>query len=229
MGGVYMADEAVKKPWYKSGLGIAILVIVLLSALGLFYKREMRQSDEPVQEAIPEITQSDNSRGIPLDEDTVEEPGKQDTIEGIKMYMEEKYEEAKDFLEKAAEEGNADAKALLGKMYIFGHGVVKDTKKGLEYLEDAVERGSSYAMSELGTLYIHGKDGVEHAADKGMELINRAIGHGKYYGYLAMAKLYEAGESVEQSTEKAISYLEQAGENGYRYAKDEIEKLREKL
>ena len=130
-----MVDETVNKPWYKSGLGIAILVIVLLAVLGLFYKREMRQTNEPVQEAVPEITQSNNSRGIPFvmmfkfkksvqpDEDTVEEPGKQNTNEGIKMYMEEKYkeakdkyEEAKDSLEKAAEEGKGAAKALLGKL-----------------------------------------------------------------------------------------------------------------
>lgn len=227
-----MADMDMKTPWYKSSMGIAAITIILLLALGVYYWRERTEKQAIITEEAILGTIAQNYQytlEIPMDEDGIVEPGREATLEGIKLYGEEKYESAKAFLEKAIEEGNSDAKALLGKMYVYGHGVAVDTKKGLDYLEDAAEKGSSYAMSELGILYVRGSHGVEHAADKGMALIKRAMEHGKYYGYLAMAELHKAGEGVERSAEKAVHYLEEAGKHGYRYAQEEIVKLKEKL
>lgn len=222
-----------RKQWYKKSWGIGAIIILILIAVWFIHGKNIKK---PIPQTTIE-TVAPNERTLHVaseykyipDRDLTEEPGKESTIKGISMYAEGKYEEAKAFLEHAAKEGNADAKALLGKMYVYGQGVARDTLKGLEYLEDAAERGSDYAKAELGTLYVEGKEGVEKAGDKGLELIHRAIENGKYYGYLAMAKLHAAGEGVEQSSEKAIEYLKQAGEHGYRYAAEEIEKLKEKL
>lgn len=232
-----MADNNQNKPANKKVWIIAaIVIVVLLAFVSTRKKEEKREVETPAitqQESETRDNGAENRIGdrydLLLNEDDIEEPGKTAASEGINLYVKEKYEEAKEFLEKAAEEGNADAKALLGKMYVSGHGVVQDMKKGLEYLEDAVERGSSYAMAELGLLYAEGKHGVEKAADKGVELIKRSIEAGKYYGYLAMAKLHLMGEGVEHSVEKAVDYLKQAGEHGYKHAAEEIEKLKEKL
>lgn len=218
-----------KKKWL-----ITIFIIITLLILWSAYKKAVNRHE------VVSLNTAENSIIKPSghlfetgrlapDMELIEEPGKTNTNEGISMYMENKYENAKDYLERAAEEGNADAKALLGQMYILGRGVVQDTAKGLAHLEDAVKDGSSFAMTELGMLYIEGRHGVEQAFDKGAELINQAIKNGKYYGYLAMAKLYDAGENIEQSTEKAIDYMRQAGEHGYKYAAEEIEKLKAKL
>lgn len=229
----YMSDKARRKRW----LIWVVIIIALLSVLYIYKRQKWEKIEVPPaqhQESsseykMEEITPMFGMSSTVPDEDELTEPGKAAAKEGVSLYMKEKYEEAKEFLERAAEEGNADAKALLGKMYILGRGVGKDVEKGLDYLEDAAERGSSYAMSELGMLYIEGRHGVEKAADKGLSLIHRSIEAGKYYGYLAMAKLHAAGESVEHSIEKAIEYLKQAGERGYKYAAEEIEKLKEKL
>lgn len=229
-----MMTDNMRKPWYQTGWGIAIIIIVALLAVWFMYDRHAKKialsTTHPATETVTptEHILHGSSWYIP-DREQVEEPGKEATHKGIDMYTEGKYEEAKEFLEHGTAEGNADAKALLGKMYIFGYGIVKDVEKGVEYLEDAVEHGSEYAMAELGTLFVEGKHGVEKASDKGLELIRRAMGGSKYYGYLAMAKLYEAGDNVEQSTKKAIEYMEEAGKHGYRFAAEELEKLREKL
>lgn len=232
-----MADESMNEKSRKKRWLILVMVIVALLSLLYIYKMDRWEKIEvpPIQNQesseyrMEEISPVFGRGGMVPDEDDVTEPAKETTKEGIRLYVKEKYEEAKEFLERAAEEGNADAKALLGKMYIMGHGVGQDVKKGLDYLEDAAERGSSYAMSELGTLYAEGRHGVEKAADKGIALIRRSMESGKYYGYLAMAKLHAAGESVELSIEKAIEYIKQAGERGYKFAAEEIEKLKEKL
>lgn len=233
-----MADDNLDVKKHKTWV---IVLIVVAVALALFYFYKMRGERQVIETAPPaSIESSDQDRSENLepiskepelvpDYELLDEPGKTHAEEGVKLYIEEKYEEAKEFLEKAAKEGNAEAKALLGKMYVLGRGGVQDVKKGLEYLEDAVEHGSSYAMAELGKLYVEGKHGVEKATDKGLDLIHRSIDKGQYYGHLAMARLHEAGEGVEHSVEKAIEYLKQAGERGYRLAAEEIEKLKEKL
>lgn len=233
-----MADESMnEKSRKKLWLILVIGIIALLSVLYIYKKDKWEKIEVPPvqnQESSGEYRMEEITsvyvRGDTVpDEDDLSEPGKEAAKEGIRLYAKEKYEEAKEFLERAAEEGNADAKALLGKMYVLGRGVGQDVKKGIDYLEDAAERGSSYAMSELGVLYVEGRHGVEKAADKGMSLIRRSMESGKYYGYLAMAKLHAAGESVELSIEKAIEYIKEAGERGYKFAAEEIEKLKEKL
>lgn len=233
-----MADESMNEKSRKKRWLVLVIVIIALLSLLYIYKRDkwekievppIRHQESGGEYKMEEIKPMFGRGDMVPDEDELAEPGESAAKEGVRLYVKEKYEEAKEFLERAAEEGNADAKALLGKMYVMGRGVGQDVEKGLEYLEDAAERGSSYAMSELGMLYVEGRHGVEKAADKGLALIHRSIESGKYYGYLAMARLHAAGESVELSIEKAIEYIKQAGERGYKYAMEEIEKLKEKL
>lgn len=227
-------DEKLRK---KRWLILVITIIALLSLLYIYKRDKWEKIEVPPaqnQESSGEYKMEEIKPMFGLgdmvpDEGDLTEPGEDAAKEGVRLYLKEKYEEAKEFLEKAAEEGNADAKALLGKMYVLGRGVGQDVKKGLDYLEDAARRGSSYAMSELGMLYVEGKHGVEKAADKGLDLINKSVESGKYYGYLALARLHAAGESVELNVEKAIEYIKQAGERGYKHAAEEIEKLKEKL
>lgn len=233
-----MADENHSCNCGKMRWIAIIAIIIALLGFGYHYMRSRGEIvDVPRlanneagngQITVEEFHVEDRLEAVPEGEE-IDEPGKQAAQEGIKLYIEKKYEEAKEFLEKAAAEGNADAKALLGKMYVLGQGVVEDVKKGLDYLEDAAERGSSYAMAELGKFYVEGKHGVEKATDKGLEFIKKSIDTGGYYGHLAMARLYELGEGVEHSTEKAVEYLEEAGKKGYKFALEEIEKIKAKF
>lgn len=223
------------KSWVILLVTVAVLLIIFS-----FYKKGGRvvrtaevQPSPPLESGSkerPEELELMVGRYVLMPEyEKTDEAGNTTAKEGIKLYAEEKYEEAKEFLEKAAEEGHSDAKALLGKMYVFGHGVSKDVKRGIDYLEDAAEHGSSYAAAELGALYVEGRHGVEKAVDKGLNFIRKSIEGSHYYGHLAMARLYEVGEGVEQSTEQAIEHLKAAGERGYKYAADEIDKLRGKI
>ena len=60
--------------------------------------------------------------------------------------------------EKAAVQGNNYAAYRLGRMYLEGTDVPKDTAKAVEYLTNAAQEGNQYAQYTLGKLYLAGAD-----------------------------------------------------------------------
>lgn len=58
-------------------------------------------------------------------------------------------------LEKAAEEGLDTAQYQLGKMYLFGQGVLRDEEKGKEFLKKAAMQDNPYAESILKSYRTH--------------------------------------------------------------------------
>ena len=60
--------------------------------------------------------------------------------------------------EKAAVQGNNYAAYRLGRMYLEGTDVPKDTAKAVEYLTNAAQEGNQYAQYTLGKLYLTGED-----------------------------------------------------------------------
>jgi uncharacterized protein len=68
--------------------------------------------------------------------------------------------EAKDFatafkeLTPLAEQGNADAQFLLGKMYFAGQGVLKDTGQAVKWLTASATQGNADAQLFIGSYYL---------------------------------------------------------------------------
>ena len=60
--------------------------------------------------------------------------------------------------EKAAAQGNLWTAYRLGKLYLEGKDVQKDTARAVEYLTDAALEGNQYAQYTLGKLYLTGED-----------------------------------------------------------------------
>jgi len=69
----------------------------------------------------------------------------------MERYHEGNYENAFEYLAKAAELGDIQAQYYLGRMYQKGEGVEKDEKKGLYYLEEAAIGGHPEARYSLGS------------------------------------------------------------------------------
>ncbi len=55
-------------------------------------------------------------------------------------------------VQKAAEQGNADAQSLLGAMYEYGKGVAQDDKQALAWTRKAAEQGNATAQFALGVM-----------------------------------------------------------------------------
>ncbi|MGH6947827.1 MAG: tetratricopeptide repeat protein [Kiloniellales bacterium] len=65
-------------------------------------------------------------------------------------------EQAAKWLQQAADQGDAEAAAYLGQMYLNGVGIESDTERALELLHAAAERGSGQAYLGLGMAYDYG-------------------------------------------------------------------------
>lgn len=77
---------------------------------------------------------------------------------GKLLQSQKRMEEAVSCYEKAAVQGNNYAAYRLGRMYLEGTDVPKDTAKAVEYLSDAAQEGNQYAQYTLGKLYLAGED-----------------------------------------------------------------------
>ena len=60
-------------------------------------------------------------------------------------------------VQKAAEQGLAEAQIVLGAMYFQGRGVAQDYKQAVAWTRKAAEQGHAQAQGVLGAMYFHGR------------------------------------------------------------------------
>lgn len=114
------------------------------------------------------------------------------------------------YFQRAAELGSARGLNAMATAYLNGRGVEQDTEKGRALLLQAAKAGSDRAWSNLGFYYRGGKFGFPQDQAKAAACFHRAAHLGNGVAANALGKLYQAGEGVEQSAEKALEYYEKA-------------------
>ena len=116
-------------------------------------------------------------------------------------------------LERAADPGQADAQYQLGRMYMTGEGVPRDTGKGLYFYRIAAEQGHSEAQYSLAVRYTIG-EGVATDDYEAHRWYKRAAneGHGKAQHNLALTYLHGMGTKAEP--EKADFWFQKAAAEG---------------
>ena len=115
---------------------------------------------------------------------------------------------------EAANGGITVAKYKLGKMFLNGDGVEKDTRKAIEWLKQSAAEENEFAEYALGRLFLKGEE-VEKdifAAEK--YLLKSASRGNKYAAYL-LGKEYLSGENFGKDAMKAVEYLELAAEKDF--------------
>lgn len=78
-------------------------------------------------------------------------------IEGKKGVFAKDYQQAHEWLERAAEKGRVDAKYFLGTLHADGLGVPKNHKEAARLYREAANGDHAWAMNNLGVLYHEGK------------------------------------------------------------------------
>ena len=84
------------------------------------------------------------------------------------------------WLKQAAESGSHFAAYRLGKEYLTGEVVAKDTIKAVEWFSQSAEAGNQYAQYMLGKLYLTGQ-GVTHDQTRAMAWFSRSAAQGNQY------------------------------------------------
>ena len=83
-------------------------------------------------------------------------------------------EQAFSWYRRAAELGDADSAASVGRMYASGTGVEKNEKEALQWLKEGQKRGSPWAILALSSVYRFGELGESVDASKADELAKSA-------------------------------------------------------
>ncbi|TGV06746.1 sel1 repeat family protein [Alcaligenaceae bacterium 429] len=91
------------------------------------------------------------------------------------------YENAREWFEKAAEQGLAQAQFSLGVMYDQGRGVPQNDAKAFEWYEKAAQQGDVDAQLSLGVMYMIGQ-GVAQNKATAKELFKQACDNGDKTG-----------------------------------------------
>lgn len=121
----------------------------------------------------------------------------------------ENQEQTARILKEFADEGRLDAKVLLAVCYLYGSGVPKDARKGLEMMREAAENGSTNAYWQLGFYYDEGAEG-DRDAGLAVSWYEKAAVHGHYPAILRLAKAYLNGElGLKKDFDKALLYVVQ--------------------
>lgn len=90
------------------------------------------------------------------------------------------------------------------------YGTIKNREQILRWHNIAYKYGNMDSAFELGLIYLNGLYGVEESAHFAFTYFSIAADGGNNRAQLLLSTLYEKGEGVEQSNERAIEYLEMA-------------------
>ena len=97
--------------------------------------------------------------------------------EGREALRNEDYTIALKNFRPLAEEGNPDAQALLGGMYLRGRGVEQNFEKAADWLKLAADQNDAIAQNNLGWLYQNGR-GVSRDFQEAMRWLKN-LGEGR--------------------------------------------------
>lgn len=127
------------------------------------------------------------------------------------------YNQAVQWLLKAAQKGNDLAENNLGLMYEFGLGVGQNYKIALDWYSKAAARMNVVALSNIGNCYYLGR-GTAQDYVKAADYHSKAANLGYANSQEVFGEMYLEGKGVVQNYTKAFYWLKKACENGERSA-----------
>jgi TPR repeat protein len=115
---------------------------------------------------------------------------------------------------QAAEQGRADAQAVLGSAYEFGRGIDQDGEAAVAWYLKAGQQGHPDAQYNLGTAYEHGRGGFAQDYKAAASWYRKAALQGDADAQAALGGMYAKGQGIDQDYEAAVVWWAKAAENG---------------
>ncbi|MDJ0873398.1 MAG: tetratricopeptide repeat protein [Gammaproteobacteria bacterium] len=139
-----------------------------------------------------------------------------DTYEqGLAAIDAEEYSKALELLQRASEEGHAQAQYRLGIMYANAEGVPLDFVAAAAWLRRAADKGLAQAQSILAWLYASGY-GVEQDDQEAGRLYREAAQQGLPKDQYTLAAMYRWGRfGVDRNPAEMVRWYERAASQGF--------------
>lgn len=142
--------------------------------------------------------------------------------------VEQNYERAAFWFERAAENGIANASYNLGVLYHQGLGFKADIDKALDWYERAAAQGHPEAQYNLGIAYIEGI-GVNYDPVKASGYFSDAANNGIMEAAYNLGLIYENGLLGDSKPDDALLWYKQAADQGSPEARAALEELARSL
>lgn len=125
--------------------------------------------------------------------------------------VEQDWNEAIVWYNKAAQQNNGPALNSLGNCYRMGYGVSADPKKAFEWYQKGAAEKDGQAMLNLGNCYYYGM-GTKKDETTAISWWENAAEAGNAYAMAQLGDCYYYGQSVEKDLAKAIEYYTPAAD-----------------
>ena len=107
---------------------------------------------------------------------------------------------------KSAEQGNSNAQAELGRIYLTGKYILQDYDQAYSYLKKGISSGNSVSKYYLGFMYYNGF-GTKQDYNKAFPLCYEAALENCTLAFELTATMYLEGKGVKQNNEQAFYWF----------------------
>jgi uncharacterized protein len=121
--------------------------------------------------------------------------------------------ECRTWMQKPADQGNAEAQYTLGLSYLNARWFEKDDARGKQWVQRAADQGCLDAQRELGRSYEHGLHSIWQDFGDAILWYRKAADQGDDEAQFALAHIYERGEGVPRDTAQALEWYRKAAAN----------------
>src|SRR5215471_7646787 len=117
-----------------------------------------------------------------------------------------------------AEQGNWEAQLILGKMYMLGQGVPKDSDLAIKWFRAAAVQGDSEAQFFLGAMYLLPQKDVA----EGLKWIRLSAEQGEQDAQFLLGKAYLKGQNFAHDAVQADMWLRLAAAHGGEFYQSQL-------
>jgi len=143
-----------------------------------------------------------------------------DLASAQRAYAEKDYATALKESATLAEQGNADAQLLLGRMYLMGEGITKDNDQAVKWFEASAAQGNADSQFMLGSMYLLPQKDVA----KGVSLLRMSADQGNQDAQYLLGKAYARGlPSLPRDLIQAELWLSLAASKNLQFYKNELD------
>ena len=115
------------------------------------------------------------------------------------------YSKARQWWEKAAQQGSPTAQNDLGLLYVNGQGVPKNYTRARQWFEKAAAQGNAEGQNNLGTLCANGQ-GVPQDYSKARQWYEKAAAQGHASAQINLGVIYADGQGVPKDYVRAYMW-----------------------
>lgn len=127
-----------------------------------------------------------------------------------------------------ADPTHADCRNRAGEILFLGRGgMEKDYARAVGYFEDAQALGSDWSSPYLGLCYLLGW-GCDQEPERARPLLEQTSRVSNYRLY-GLGLMYADGLGVREDVRKGVEFLQQAADNGFLPAREELKRFRRSL